>query len=387
MPLNYLNLNQQIHDMGKDALSRDAKNKQAMERLTSLLQTRADDLESLREEVEAAAARNKGLRCAVPVSEPLNASLTCRLPAPPCTILATDGSQINPNPHDSVLYGLINISVFCIQPGSGKVPVEKTRSMLLFGDDLHPAGGMLSEDLVALLRDVQERRVLAELAAAIPAPVITLTDGPLELFHEPRGEAEFKKEFKEYLEALDDMAQNSVITAGYVSRPRADLVVKLLTLPSDTDQPGEAEQKMVGITDMTLFANILRPGERSAIFRLQSSSAREYTGDKALHFFYLNVGTVIKPAFARVETPKWVADNGDSVQQLHAALVEQAAQSGEVPYPYPLTRAHEIAVVKMADRQQLTSMIERELLRQGIPLSNKSEKQVNKDHTGRTRMK
>ena len=66
--------------------------------------------------------------------------------------------------------------------------------------------------------------------------------------------------------------------------------------------------------------------------------------------------------------------------------MEQAALSGEVPYPYPLIRAHEIAVVKMDDRQQLTAMIERELIHQGIKPSTRSEKQVHKDHIGRTRI-
>ena len=386
MPVNYLKLNQQIREMGKDALSREADLARAMEQLTSMLNERANDLKALQQQVEEAAAKTKGLRCAVPVSEPLNSHFSCPLPAPACTIFAADGSQINPDAHDSVLYGLVNIGVFCIQPHSGSVPVEKTYSQLLYGDNLYTAGGMASEDLIALLRDVQERRTLAELAQSVPPPVITLTDGPLELYHEPRTEALFKEKFKEYLAALDDLALNNVITAGYVSRPRADLVVRLLTLPADGDQPELGEQVSSGITDTALFANFLLPGERSAIFRLQSRSAHEYDGRKALHFFYLNVGNATRPAFARVEVPHWVVENPQSVQQLHSTLMEQAALSGEVPYPYPLIRAHEIAVVKMDDRQQLTAMIERELIHQGIKPSTRSEKQVHKDHTGRTRI-
>jgi len=105
-----------------------------------------------------------------------------------------------------------------------------------------------------------------------------------------------------------------------------------------------------------------------------------------LHFFYLNVGSSARPAFARVEIPKWVADKPESVRVLHSTLMEQAALSGQVPYPYPLIRAHEIAVVKMTDRQQLTAMIETELARQGIKPGARSEKQVHKDHQGRTRI-
>ena len=384
MPLNYLDLTSQVREMGMDALAREDDVQRTRQRLSALLIERAVDLDALRSEVEAALVGNSGLRCAVPVSEPLNARVACQLPAATSTILAADGSQINPSGHDSVFYGLVNVGIFCIQPGSGKAPVEMTKSSLIYGENLFPASGAMSEDLIALLRDVQERRALAELASAIPAPVITLTDGPLELYQEPRGEDEFKGEFKKYLAALDNMALNNVITAGYVSRPRANLVVKLLTLPEDS---AAAEPMPPGISDLALFANLLQPGERSAIFRLQSRSAKEYADHKALHFFYLNAGSAVHPAFARVEIPRWVAENEGAIGLLHATLVEQAAQSGDVPYPYPLIRAHEIAVVKMADRQQLTAMIERELIRLGIKLPNRSEKDVNKTHTGRTRIK
>jgi len=381
MPVNYLKLKPQIRDMGRDALSRADEMCHTLEQLSAQLNECADDLIALQRQVEEAAAKNKGLRCAVPVTEALNAHFPCVLPAHASTIFAADGSQINPDPHDSVLYGLINIGVFCIQPHSGHVPVENTESHLLFGDELYTPGGMASEDLVALLRDVQERRTLAALAQRVTPPVITLTDGPLELYHEPRTEAAFKDKFAEYLCALDDLAGANVITAGYVSRPRADLVIRLLTLGGEGDQPA-----ISGLTDTALFSDILLPGERSAVFRLQSRSADEYKERKALHFFYLNVGSAARPAFARVEIPLWVAEDPQSVQILHATLVEQSTQSGQVPYPYPLIRAHEIAVVKLPDHQQLTAMIETELARQGIKPGSRSEKQVHKDHPGRTRI-
>ena len=119
MPVNYLKLNQQIREMGKDALSREADLARAMEQLTYMLNERANDLKALQQQVEEAAAKTKGLRCAVPVSEPLNSHFSCPLPAPACTIFAADGSQINPDAHDEVLFGLINIGIFRILPGSG----------------------------------------------------------------------------------------------------------------------------------------------------------------------------------------------------------------------------------------------------------------------------
>lgn len=386
MPINYLELNNQINQMGKDARVREAEMQSTLKRLSTLLDAHAEDILSLQQKVEEAAAKTRGLRCAVPVSEPLNAHIPCSLPAPACTLFAADGSQVNPDPHDTVLYGLVNIGVFCIQPGSGVVPSEITNSSLLYGDALYSAGGTASEELISLLRDVRERETLAELAQSVPAPVVTLTDGQLELFHEPREDVQFRSEFDKYLKALDDLAINDVITAGYVSRPRADLVVRLLSLASDDDQVNPEPSSFNGLTDTALFSDLLAAGERSAIFRLQSRSSGDYSGRKALHFFYLNVGKASQPAFARVEIPLWVVENPLHVHLLHSVLVEQAHLSGAVPYPYPLIRAHEIAVVKMTDQQELTRMIESELIRQGFTPGKKSEKQVHKGHAGRKRM-
>ncbi len=387
MPIDYLHLKSEITKMGSEALAREEGMQSALKGLRELLNARAADIIALQQLVEEEAQKTKGLRCAVPVSEPLNTHIACPLPAPACTILAADGSQINPDPHDTVLYGLVNIGVFRMQTGSGLAPQQITRSELIHGDALYIGGTTVSEDLVALLRDVHERQILAELAAPESAPVVTLTDGPLELYHEPRQEQLFKTYFEQYKAALDNLAINEVITAGYVSRPRADLVVKLLSLINRTELGNAEESSVSGLTDIGLFTGLLAPGERSAVFRLQSRSSEEYTGHKALHFFYLNAGTVQQPAFARVEIPLWVAENPEAVSLLHSILVEQARSNPAAPYPYPLLRAHEIAIVKLPERQQVTSMIEAELLRQGFPPAIKSQKQVNKDYSGRKRLK
>ena len=385
MPIDYLSLKNQITRMGSEAGAREAGMQSALKELRELLNTRATDLIALQKLVEEEAQKSKGLRCAIPVSEPLNTHTPCSLPSPTCTILAADGSQINPDPHDTVLYGLVNIGVFRMQPGSGLAPQEITRSTLIYGDELYAGGSTLSEDLVALLRDVQERRMLAELSGSETAPVITLTDGPLELFHEPRHDRQFKEYFDQYLNALSDLALNNVITAGYVSRPRADLVVKLLSLVQKDSASETESDGVTGLTDTGLFSSLLTPGERSAIFRMQSRSSADYPDRKALHFFYLNAGTAQQQAFARVEIPLWVAEDQNAVSTLHAVLVEQARSNPTAPYPYPLLRAHEIAVVKLPERQQVTTMIEAELLRHGFPPALKSQKQINKDYSGRRR--
>lgn len=384
MPVNFLNLKPQIQALAETAVSHRSEMAQKLAACQALLSQYSDQQKELQEIVENRASKNKGLRCAVPVSEPLTAHNSATMPAPACTILAADGSQINPDPHGSVLYGLVNVGVFRMQPGSGLAPEIKTFSNLLYDEDLHPSGGLASEDLIALMRDVHERDILADLAQNEAAPLVTLTDGPLELYHEPRKEKAFEHYFKQYLAALDDLALNQVITAGYVDRPRADLVVKLLELVAPEDE--SADRPFAGVTDLQLFESILNPGERSAVFKLQSSSADAFANKKALHFFYINVGSVGQPALARVEVPLWVVEDPHAMSLLQSVLVEQSHQAGSRPYPYPLIRAHEIAVVKMDDHNQISEMIEQELLNRGLPPTLNSNKQSHKQHQARGRM-
>ena len=384
MPVNFLDLKPQFQKLADAALARDSQNGQKLSQCQALLHQHADDLPALQKLVEDAVRQNKGLRCAIPVDEALTSHLPAALPAPACTLLAADGSQINPDPHGEVLYGLVNVGVFRMQPGSGLAPNVLTFSKLLYDEDLEMANGPASEDLIALIRDVRERQILAELAKNEDAPLVTLTDGPLELYHEPRQEKVFEIYFKKYLSALDDLALEKVITAGYVDRPRADLVVKLLELLLPADEGGI--RPFLGVTDLSLFAALLGPGERSAVFKLQSSSADAFEHKKALHFFYLNVGNADLPALARVEVPLWVVEDRQALSMLQAVLVEQSHLAGAMPYPYPLIRAHEIAVVKMDDRQQVTEAIEKEMITRGYPPALKSNKQSHKEHTGRRRM-
>jgi hypothetical protein len=59
---------------------------------------------------------------------------------------------------------------------------------------------------------------------------------------------------------------------------------------------------------------------------------------------------------------------------------------GSAPYPYVLQRAHEVAVVRMPEREMIESMLQGELTRRGLALGRQSHKQHHKSHIGRTRM-
>jgi hypothetical protein len=90
------------------------------------------------------------------------------------------------------------------------------------------------------------------------------------------------------------------------------------------------------------------------------ASAQTFTGEIAIHFFYLNVGRELAPSLVRVEIPRWVAEDEALTGMLHAVLLAISATSWAArPYPYALHRSHEVAVVRFEEKEQLKTMIDR----------------------------
>ncbi|MCW5876929.1 MAG: DNA double-strand break repair nuclease NurA [Anaerolineales bacterium] len=391
MPVNYIDLRQQARAealKAKDAL------KQIEERraqAAALLAQRADDLEAIRQRVAEAAQLDPRLRCALPTSEPLTHAGP--LPAAPdaYTLIAADGSQINPNAHAPLHYFLVNLGAIRLRGGSAEAPDVFTHSELHVAE--YTRSGGYSEELVSLERDKGERKLLAGLAeGAEQRPILTLTDGPLELWGEKAanysGDKAFDEHLSEYLAALEQLHQRSAAAAGYVDKPRADLLVRMLEvlqLPEGADALALRARPLRGVTDAHLLRDLLQPGERSAVFAIQSQSAGRYFGHLALHFFYLNVGRPRAPWLARVEIPGWVAGDAAQLDALHAVLVAQNNVLGAYTYPYVLHRAHEIAVVKHEEHEQVAQLLINELRAMGVEPGELSQKQAAKNLPGRRR--
>ncbi|WP_299029452.1 DNA double-strand break repair nuclease NurA [uncultured Thermanaerothrix sp.] len=384
MTINFVQVHRQIQQAGEEARREQLALQERLAQAWQALQAWTERLEELRERVRQALRYNASLRCALPWQEALNAHFTA--PPPPETglLLAADGSQANPSRHDRIPFGLINIGLFDYDLSHRRPPEQSVQSELLLNQDLYDEFGTISEERLALERDLRERRALLErVQGETTAPILTLTDGPLELYRQPREDAELQALFRAYLEVLAGLAARGVIVAGYVDKPQADLVVRLLelTLLDDLRQAGQ-ERPLRGVADRVLFNALLQPGERSAILGIQSTSAerfREYEGGQlGLYFFYLNVGTTDQPKVVRVEIPRWVAADAQAVASLHAVLLQQTRITPNRRYPYVLTRAHELALVTYQDRQAVEAMIEQEWRRQGVAVGEESAKQQSK---------
>ena len=389
MPVNFPQIQQQVRQMGAEALRTRQVLHQKQEQARYLLAAAAADPEALKQRIEQAAALNQHLRCAAPTTEPLRSIHP--LPELPThyTLLAADGSQINPDRHAPVEFCVINLGAFRMQPGQALAPREITRSELLYKqEDLYTPQGRITEEIVALRRDLLERRLLAELAAAESGPLVALTDGPMELFRKPEESPLYSKLMGDFLAALQELAALGTISAGYVDKPAADLVVRmleLLLLPEDELRQAGLQRPLLGVTDAGLFASDLPAGARTAIFSIQSrATLNVFHGPLALHFFYLNVSPPgQKPWLARVEVPAWVAQEPVKLDTLQAALIQQCRTLGGRAYPYALHRAHEVAVIQMDEKNQLISLIQAELNRNGMEIGEASHKQGVKDISGK----
>jgi hypothetical protein len=388
MALNFQQVFEKIREIGIGANARRENLERLRSKAEELLKAWAEKTAELNDKLERARQADPSLRCAIPLIEPLDAARDLK-PAPDkMTLIAADGSQIAPDRHASVLYSLVNVGAIVMRTGSGKAPEIFTDSRLLYDDEIYTNTGMLTAEAIDLQRDIAERKKLLELAKQADKPVVAMTDGPVELWGAKNGgEDEYRKNLELHKSILSQLESLGVTVAGYVDKPGADLVVRLLEiaqLSSDEQFKDIRKQHSLrGVTDRWLYARILKAGQRSAVFGMQSGSRAHYIGDLALHFFYLNVGSEKHPWLVRVEIPKWVVDNEEKLNLLHAALLSQCRMMGAKPYPYLLHRAHEIAVVKFDEKRQVEQMLELELHRSGGETDEESYKQSAKDLPGR----
>lgn len=363
------------------------------------------DLGAIHDRIQLARERDVGFRGAAPLGEPINAPY----PLPPlpsrATIIAADGSQVYPSIHAAALYYLTNIGVFVYHHGTDDLPEQITEPALFYSEsDVRDENGQaIANAAVNARRSVAELQMLARETwnrRSADSPLLAISDGPL-LFWVGKDVPDGKRLEQDYLGALVHLHDTHASAAstygqsasliGYVDRPTSAFVISLLHLLGlEDDNVREAALKnngeLEGLIDQRLMFRLLQPGERSAVMVQQSPQNKRYH-DKGesyeIAFFYLNVGHEEGYHLARVEMPMWVARSQPLLDCVHALTFDQCQLMWR--YPYALTRADELAVIRAAERAQLDDMIEIEL-RRNEQLVERSEKLESKTvRHGRTR--
>jgi hypothetical protein len=241
----------------------------------------------------------------------------------------------------------------------------------------------MTEDLLALQRNQQESAALVELAwLAVNRghPSLALVDGTLIQFMLEKHEdgAEF---LRTHLDDLDQLRGLRVPVAGYLSNSRSADVVNLLRLVAcpkvslecttcAQHQP-PCERDHLPLHDRRLWAQKLAPGERSPLFYSSSPILQRYPDHQKILFFYLHVGSEV----ARLEVPRWVAEDRELLDRVHALAYDQA-QKG-LGYPITLQEAHNQAVVSREDRARFFSLLSQRMAAAGVQVAV-SHKQLKK---------
>lgn len=398
MPINYQEIYAQIKQVGLGAKERRKKKEEAQERASKLLETYSSELDALRSKVDSAKAADANIRCAVPLEEPLASHYPTADSVLQATLIAADGSQSIADRHSPVQFCVINVGAIIMKPNSGETPSVEVDSELFFGDAIEE-NGLTTDGGVALRRDLAERSVIEKMSKGLKGSVVSFTDGTLEIFRtrDVDTPSMYRDTVDKYISVLSRLQGRGIISAGYIDKPSSSLVVKLLeltqiTIPEEMEKLRSAPP-LKYVTDRWLFGynnrlfQLLPPGHRSAVFKIQSSAEKSYKGMLELHFFYLNVGTEGHPWPVRVEIPRWVVDDRKQLDLLHAVLVEQCRMMGSKPYPYLLHRAHETAVVKNEEKYQIEQMLQQELRRNNEDVDESSNKGSAKGLSGRTSFK
>lgn len=390
MTLEFNKLVQQINKMGLTLANQEKVNRERFDEAIKRLKEHGEVNEALRRRARLAS----GWRVAIPIDEPPARTF----PPPPlperATIIATDGSQIYPDRHSFALYCLINVGCIVFEQGSGKRPYVESEPQIFYeNEDIYEEHQLVEGNLLDLRRDIAEVRKLADWAEKVEdRPILALADGTLLLWVlEGLSQKAKNAKIKEYLTQLDRLYKAKAALAGFINRPHHAEVINLLYLASlpegqENDPQAWENNRFQGLTDRALFS-FLEPGERSALFISPSGVNKSYreSGHEII-FFYVNVGTRDRKVIARMEMPVWareVSVGGQSLLQIaHAIVRKQCQVPGENPYPYVLTRAHEIAVVSYQEKEELEKMILAELVRNNLFPSWSEKERIKKTISG-----
>ena len=334
----------------------------------ALAAMREADPAEVRQNAEADHARP--FLCATPVDGFSGSYSAEEIPDAFC-VVSVDGSHIDVDRHTPPRCYLINVGGSVLTYGS-EPDAQLFSSPRLYAEDEElylssPVPG--SRDSVAvqgsilgLKRTVEEIRGLVSAVEQVSPelPVLALIDGSLVLWGlAGQGYQPFVREeildrgVVPALDRLRELARSrSLAVAAYISFPQSAEVVNTLRTylcPGDADEcrqhcsihrSSRTPCDLVNwFLDRHLFGELLAPGERSDLYRSNSSISRDFYGPHRAYFYYINTGDEI----ARVELPEWVARDGSRLALSHTLILDQCRRG--LGYPAAVAEAHEQAVI------------------------------------------
>lgn len=345
-----------------------------------------------------------GFAAAEPV-EPLDTRVDLS-PAPEAhTVIATDGSQINPSHHEIAYCYLLNIGRVVLHYGQSRFPLLDSQPEVIYRpEDLYASRqwGIRTEDWMGHRRTVSEAVVLSELAAGLrgkqrekstqqlsllqrpTVPTLAMTDGSLIYWFLDQLPAPARDQILEpILAAWDSLRAAQVPMVGYLSASRSSEALNFLRLQSCPYEQPDCQKHCEGQTDgapcqvfsplrdVTLWSTLLAPGQRGPLFKSSADILQPY-GEHHVYFCHVHVGAEI----ARVELPEWVVNDSQLFESALSLTLTQV-QKG-FGYPVTLAEAHNQAVVRGGDRNRFFALLEQQMIRAGLQNVGTSYKEARK---------
>src|SRR5215207_10079605 len=232
MPLDVVRVGAQVPELSAYLETRRSFHLNRLPIASETLMAQAQNWQEL-----AKIAADASRRMATPV-EPLDLAVDPPLAPSAYRVLATDGSQIEPDHHGIAEYYLINLGTVSISYGSDPTAELSNTPILFYKDeDRFISDGdrrvPVQDGHLAAKRSVMELEAVVTLAQAgidNGAPILTLQDGTLLLWVLEQRPNDFIREqlLRQYVRQLDALRVLGVPVASYISRPRSTEVSGLL---------------------------------------------------------------------------------------------------------------------------------------------------------------
>ncbi|MEL6149438.1 MAG: DNA double-strand break repair nuclease NurA [Chloroflexota bacterium] len=394
MSLEFTKIISDIEKMGRYLAFRDRE--ELIDRALRILEEKGSNLDFIQQRIRIVRESDiSGYRGGAPMDGATEAFDQVAAPkAVPreAILIAADGSQIYPSFESSGLYYVINIGVLIYYHGTGEMPAQETIPGIFYNDGhiLDETRQVISNRTVNSRRTIAEIRTLwmqARLHRTKPLPTIALHDGNLLKFFGGSDITDSRSLINEYMGLLVALQDANTVLVGYVDNPRSGYLISLLHLldlePYEiSDATLQTNGELEGLTDLDVMERILGPGERSMVMVQNSPTNYEYKKFNPSHeiaALYVNVSDNGTPHIARVDVPMWVARDTAMIDTVHTLLLEQCRMQGLRPYPYALTRADELAYISGREKEQVESLIRRELMRNNVVQRAGSAKASSKD--------
>lgn len=270
-------------------------------------------------------------------------------PVIPYDLISVDGSQIYPDRHSGISCYLINIGEVIFRYGTEKPVAFYTQPYVFAGNNEDLVE--LSADMINGKRQDLELKMGYERAKMVKTdgrPHLLLFDGSLIFWHLEAKDPSLKELFlANYLATLSTLHADRIICASYISAPKSREIMNVVrTYGCDFDETNEEKVALLArYSDAALLSFVLKPYERTTVFKNHAVISELYPEAVQPHFFYLHVGMEI----GRVEIPAWIAHDTTLVDQVAAIMLDQCNKG--YGYPVVLAEAHEQAVIKGPDRE------------------------------------